>query len=57
MGRKAKIKKMRREGSIKNIDSKSEKNNFINEIERQGYQFDKALEGPEIPEKNIDPQL
>ena len=57
MGRKAKIKKMRREGSIKNIDAKSEKNNFINEIERQGYQFDKDLEGPEIPKKSIDPQL
>ncbi len=58
MGRKAKLKKIRKqEGYLKKTDLKKDKNNFINEIERQGYQFNKSLEGPEVPTKKIDPQV
>ncbi|MGF1488492.1 MAG: hypothetical protein ACFBSE_15510 [Prochloraceae cyanobacterium] len=58
MGRKSRLKKIRKqEGNIKKTDSKSKKDNFINEIERQGYQFNNALDSPEIPEEKTDPQV
>ena len=58
MGRKAKLKKIRKQENYqKKTTSQPQKDNFINEIERQGYQFDRIQESPEIPEEKKDPQV
>ena len=58
MGRKAKLKKIRKQENYqKKTSSQPQKDNFINEIERQGYQFDRALDGPEIPREENEPQI
>ena len=63
MGRKAKLKQARREGKKKSssLSAKSKQNDnlneFVQQIEKQGYQLQKIERSPEIPEHKIEPKL
>ncbi|MGK7914530.1 MAG: hypothetical protein AB4038_03155 [Prochloraceae cyanobacterium] len=62
MGRKAKLKKMRREASAKTSPSAAAKTtyeptNFVKQLERQGYQLDRIKPSPELPDRRVDPQV
>ncbi|MBE9127329.1 MULTISPECIES: hypothetical protein [unclassified Coleofasciculus] len=60
MGRKAKLKKIRREMASQEPSEpevNSEPTNFVNQLEKQGYQLDQAERCPELPEQRKNPQL
>lgn len=54
MGRKAKLKKIRREMAAQPLSEpevNSEPTNFVNQLEQQGYQLDQAERCPELPDQ------
>ncbi len=55
MGKKAKLKKIRREkkGEVKGSDP----NNFVGELGKQGYQFEHIQRSPDVPERKVEPQV
>jgi hypothetical protein len=56
MGKKAKIRKQKHlnpETEFKQTDP----NQFIQQIERQGYNFKKITQAPDLPENKIEPQI
>lgn len=55
MGRKAKLKKIRRERE-EEVKGR-EPNNFVGELGKQGYQFENIQRSPEVPEQKVDPQV
>ena len=55
MGRKAKLKKQRRQGSSSAIPKR--KADFIKRVEQEGYQMDNIKRSPEVPRNDIEPQL
>ena len=57
MGRKAKLKKERKNSSQKIDDSKMNSDQFVQHLERQGYSLKKAKMAPEMPDKKIEPQV
>ena len=61
MGRKAKLKKIRQEKKQSLSESqripKADSNQFIQELERQGYQLKRIERSPEIPEKRREPEV
>lgn len=57
MGRKAKLKKQRRQPQNKSDVSPSNPQDFIGQIEKRGYRLNQIQRSPEVPQKNIEPQL
>ncbi len=62
MGRKAKLKKIRREASAQKSSSAAAKTtyeptNFVKQLEIQGYQLDRIKRSPELPDRRVDPQV
>ncbi len=58
MGRKAKLKKMRREFKANPTDNtKTDSDNFIKQVEKTGYRLQNIERSPEVPKDNIEPQL
>jgi hypothetical protein len=61
MGKKAKLKKIRKlNQSISEDSAKIEPkdpNQFIKNLEKQGYSLKQSQQAPEIPEKRINPQI
>lgn len=61
MGRKAKIKQLRRESSSQHSSSQSQAETdptkFVEHLEQQGYQLKKSDRCPDIPEKQNKPRL
>ncbi|MFW6295830.1 MAG: hypothetical protein ACOC04_01435 [Halothece sp.] len=59
MGRKAKLKKMRRENPQDSSASKPELDStqFVKQLERKGYQLKRMQHSPELPDNNPKPQL
>lgn len=56
MGKKAKIRKQRREQTGNPIDlQQSNANNFIQQIEKTGYRKERIQRSPEVPRENIEP--
>ncbi len=58
MGRKAKLKKIRRELKATPQEStESQSDNFIKKVEKTGYRMKNLQRSPEIPTDNIEPEL
>lgn len=58
MGRKAKLKKIRRELKFTPQEStESQSDNFIKQVEKTGYRMKNLQRSPEIPTDNIEPEL
>ena len=56
MGKKAKIRKKRREATSDLCDLQSANpNNFIKQIEKTGYRKDTIQRSPEVPRDDIEP--
>ena len=58
MGKKAKLKKLRRELKANpNTKTNSAPTQFVEELDRLGYQLEKIKRSPEVPNKHIEPRL
>ncbi len=57
MGRKAKLKKERKEQPKQRKNSSQNSDQFVQHLERQGYSLKKAKMAPNMPEQKIDPQV
>ncbi len=58
MGKKAKLKKMRRELTAKSQEpTKPNTDNFIKQVEKTGYRLQNIQRSPEVPRDNVEPQL
>ncbi|ACK66131.1 hypothetical protein PCC8801_2099 [Rippkaea orientalis PCC 8801] len=57
MGRKAKLKKVRKSQSDLSSFPQSNPNQFVNNIERQGYSLNRPERAPDVPQKRVDPQV
>ncbi|WP_198648559.1 hypothetical protein [Cyanothece sp. BG0011] len=57
MGRKAKLKKERKEQPKQLKKSSQNSDQFVQHLERQGYSLKKAKMAPDMPNKKIDPQV
>lgn len=56
MGRKAKLKKQRRQGKLAN-SSEAQPKNFIKRVEKEGYRLDRITRSPEVPRDDVEPQV
>ncbi|WP_013320527.1 hypothetical protein [Gloeothece verrucosa] len=58
MGKKAKLKKIRKE-PLPDNQNKADfaPDQFVKNLEKQGYSFKKIEHSPEIPENRIEPQI
>ncbi len=58
MGKKAKLKKMRRELKATSQEhTKTNTDNFIKQVEKTGYRLQNIQRSPEVPRDNVEPQL
>ncbi len=57
MGRKAKLKKVKKSSSDLSSSEKLNPNEFVKNIERQGYPLKRLERAPDVPQKRIDPQI
>lgn len=58
MGKKAKLKKLRRELKTNpSNDRSSPPTQFVEQLHQLGYQFKQIERSPEVPTKKIEPQL
>ena len=58
MGRKAKLKKQRRQAQQKKSDvTQTNPQDFIGQMAQEGYRLDKIERSPEVPRENIEPQI
>ncbi|HHP7230462.1 MAG TPA: hypothetical protein ACFCUY_06345 [Xenococcaceae cyanobacterium] len=58
MGKKAKLKKIRRElKATLGENSQGNPHNFVKQIEQRGYHLQQSQRSPEVPRDNIEPQL
>ncbi len=56
MGRKAKLKKQRRQGKLAN-SSEAQPKNFIKRVEKEGYRLNRITRSPEVPRDDVEPQV
>lgn len=59
MGRQSKRKQIKRESTSQPQPSETDvnSNQFIRQIEKQGYRFDNIDRSPDIPADKVDPQV
>lgn len=58
MGRKAKLKKQRRQlQKNKSDDSRVNTQDFIGQMRKEGYRLEQIQRSPEVPKEDIEPQL
>ena len=58
MGKKAKLKKLRRELKANpSTEKPSSSTQFVEQLNKLGYQLERTTRSPEVPTKNIEPQL
>ena len=58
MGKKARLKKMRRElQATSQENANADPSNFIKQVEKTGYRLQNIQRSPEVPRENIEPQL
>ncbi|MDJ0659206.1 MAG: hypothetical protein QNJ42_06905 [Crocosphaera sp.] len=57
MGRKAKLKKERKTTPKKIDNNVNNTDQFVEHLERQGYSLKKPKMAPDMPDKNIEPQV
>lgn len=59
MGRQSKRKQIKREttSQSKSSEASSNPNQFISQIEEQGYRFEKIDRSPDIPQDKIEPEV
>ena len=59
MGRQSKRKQIKREttSQSKSSEASSHPNQFISQIEKQGYRFEKIDRSPDIPQDKIEPEV
>ena len=57
MGKKVKLKKQRRQQQKKSDDSGVNTQDFIGQMRKEGYRLEQIQRSPEVPKKDIKPQL
>ena len=58
MGKKAKLKKLRRELKVNPPTEKSPPpTRFVEQLNKLGYQLEQIERSPDVPAENIEPQL
>ena len=58
MGRKAKLKKQRRQAQQNKADlAPSEELDFIGQMKKEGYHLDRIKRSPEVPREENEPQI
>lgn len=63
MGRQAKLKKIRQQAKenspaeFPQSSSETDPKNFVETIEQQGYKLQQSFPSPEIPNKDVKPQI
>ncbi|VEP18422.1 conserved hypothetical protein [Hyella patelloides LEGE 07179] len=58
MGRKAKLKKQRRQAQQNKSDAQEvNSQDFIGQMRQEGYRLEAIQRSPEVPQENIEPQL
>jgi hypothetical protein len=58
MGKKSRLKKIRKESSSTDNQSKQlDSTQFVEQLEKLGYQFKQLQRSPELPQQNIEPKL
>ncbi len=57
MGRKAKLKKERKSHPKKRDNSSINSDQFVQNLERQGYALKQPKIAPDMPDKHIEPQV
>jgi hypothetical protein len=58
MGRKAKLKKQRHQEQINQTDvEQANPQDFIKQMSKEGYSLQQIKRSPEVPRKNIEPQI
>ena len=58
MGRKAKLKKQRHQArQQKSNEANANPQVFIKQMGKEGYRLEKIQRSPEVPKKDIEPQL
>ena len=59
MGRQSKRKQIKKEtpSSSQSSEASSHPNQFISQIEKQGYRFEKIDRSPDIPQDKIEPEV
>lgn len=63
MGRQAKLKRQRQQAKqnpvteLSQPSEDSEPKTFVQELEQQGYRLQETQSSPEIPKKDINPQI
>lgn len=58
MGRKAKLKKQRRQAQQNKSDAQeANSQDFIGQMRKEGYRLETIQRSPEVPRENIEPQL
>ncbi|MBD1836618.1 hypothetical protein H6F78_00025 [Coleofasciculus sp. FACHB-64] len=58
MGRKAKLKKIRQlTQPSPQSETNSDPNEFVERLEKQGYQLERVERCPEVPNHRVEPQM
>ncbi len=58
MGRKAKLKKIRQlKQPLPQSETHSDPNEFVERLEKQGYQLGRIERCPEVPNQRVEPQM
>ena len=57
MGRKAKLKKVRKSQADSSNSPQTNPNQFVKNLERQGYSLKNLERAPDVPQKRVDPQV
>lgn len=57
MGRQAKLKKIRKEAGVSDRSNNCDPNNFIDDLERRGYQLKQIQRSPDLPDNKIEPKI
>lgn len=57
MGRKAKLKKQRHQQINQTDVEQADPQDFIKQMSKEGYSLQQIKRSPEVPRKNIEPQI
>ncbi len=58
MGRKAKLKQVRHSAQPSpQPETNSDPNEFVEQLEKQGYQLERVERCPEVPNQRVEPQM
>ncbi len=57
MGRKSKLKKLKKQANLEPPKKDLDKQEFVKEMQHKGYAFKELKRSPEVPTKRIEPEV